>query len=128
VVLLLQRLLKPAKDQKTGDKIMSKITHNRKNTGVHSVPLCGMLMAAVMFLATLSAAAGDSYQKNVLFSPHQSQLRAEAKGRVMIYDGLESRVVDRAMDEQFDRIDNMMFIRIRHASEDGDYYVEDDGC
>jgi hypothetical protein len=87
-----------------------------------------MLMAAGMILTTLSAAAGDSFQENVLFAPHQSQLMAEAKGRVMIYDGLESKVVDRAMDEQFNRIDNMMFIRIRHASEDGDYYVDDDGC
>jgi hypothetical protein len=107
---------------------MNKSKHNLKNTGIHSVQISGMLMAAGMVLATLSAAASDSFQENVLFSPHQSQLRAEARGRVMIYDGLESKVVDRAMDEQFDRIDNMMFIRIRHANEDGDYYVEDDGC
>ena len=47
----------------------------------------------------------------------------------MIYDGLESKVIDKAMDEQFDRIDHMMFTRIHHESEEGDGgYVDDDGC
>ena len=54
-------------------------------------------------------------------------LLAEAKGRVMIYDGMPIDVVDRAMDEQFDRIDHMMFTRIRHPAPEGEE-VEDDGC
>jgi len=46
----------------------------------------------------------------------------------MIYDGLTSNTVDKAMDEQFNRIEHMMFVRIVHEQDNGEYYVEDDGC
>ena len=46
----------------------------------------------------------------------------------MIYDGLDEEVVERALDEQFDRIEHMMFTRIHHAGPDGTVSVEDDGC
>ena len=73
--------------------------------------------------------AGDSsYQEKVLFSPDDYTLKAEAMGRITIYDELDSDTVDRAMDEQFKRINNMMFIRIQHEQEDGEYLAEDDGC
>ena len=49
-------------------------------------------------------------------------------GRVMIYDGLKSETIDKVMDEQFDRIDNMMFICTRYLQDDGHYEVEEDGC
>ena len=55
-------------------------------------------------------------------------LLAEAKGRVTIYDGQEHRVVDRALDTQFHRIENMMFVRTRETSPDGEESIEDDGC
>ena len=81
-------------------------------------------------LATLppGAIAEDSFQMNALFSPSQAQLRAEARGHIMIYDSLDEQVVERALDEQYERIENMMFTRIRHAEPDGDVSVEDDGC
>lgn len=50
----------------------------------------------------------------------------------MIYDGLDNAMVERALDEQFDRIEHMMFVRNRQSSsdddDDGEGYVEDDGC
>ena len=106
------------------------------NTQVHtsnyrnpvSIPLENLLLTSMLILTPTSAFATDNYQNNVLFTPSESTLRAEAKGRIMIYDGLESEIVDRAMNEQFDRIDNMMFIRIRHTQGDGEYLVEDDDC
>ena len=75
-----------------------------------------------------SAQAVDEYQHKVLFSPSSSILAAEARGRVMIYDGLRYATVTRAMDEQFDRIENMMFVGTLIEREDGDFEVEEDGC
>jgi len=46
----------------------------------------------------------------------------------MIYDELDEEDVERALDEQFDRIEHMMFTRIRHTEPDGAVSVEDDGC
>ena len=106
---------------------MNTQQQKRKMTGVSRAAFTGILAAGLVML-TLTASAADSYQGKVLFEPHQSQQLAEARGRIMIYDGLESKVVDKAMDEQFDRIDHMMFIRIHHTSEAGDDYVDDDGC
>jgi hypothetical protein len=106
---------------------MNTQLQNRKMTGVSRAAFAGVLAAALVMHA-LTASAADSYQEKVLFEPHQSQRLAEARGRIMIYDGLDSTVVDKAMDEQFDRIDNMMFVRTHNTSEEGDEYVDDDGC
>ena len=46
----------------------------------------------------------------------------------MIYDGLDNNTIERALDKHFDRIDNMMFVRIHHVDDDGEDYDEDDGC
>lgn len=46
----------------------------------------------------------------------------------MIYDGIENKVVETAMTEQFDRIENMMFVRIHYLDEDGEIMFEEDGC
>ena len=86
-----------------------------------------LLMLSIL-LSSASVDAVDGYQYSVLFSPSPSMLTAEAKGRVMIYDGLENKTVDLAMDEQFQRIENMMFVRTQYIQEDGDIEVEEDGC
>ena len=75
-----------------------------------------------------SAEALDEYQYKVLFSPSSTVLAAEARGRVMIYDGLRYTTVTRAMDEQFDRIENMMFVGTVYQQEDGELEIEEDGC
>jgi hypothetical protein len=76
----------------------------------------------------LAGDASDQYYRNILFNPDKSLLLAESRGRVTIYDGLESEVVDRAMESQFDRIQNMMFVGVRHTQSDGSVEVEQDGC
>ena len=96
----------------------------RVNTSVNTAIIINMLLV----LATMPAQATDNYQYKTLFTPSDYNLKAEAKGRIMIYDGLTSKTVDKAMDEQFNRIDNMMFVRIIHQQDNGEYYVEDDGC
>jgi hypothetical protein len=52
---------------------------------------------------------------------------------VFIYDSLEMGQVDDALDQNFDRIEHMMFIRIHHlpptgAGPDEEVEAEDDGC
>ena len=94
----------------------------------HSWPhsCCG---TAALFLA--SQVAADDWQLERLMQPTAAQLEAEAGGQVVIYDGLDTRLVSLAMDTHFDRIQNMMFIRIHHLpppGAGGDVAVEEDGC
>jgi hypothetical protein len=90
------------------------------------------LCAALLIAASPSLHAADdgfnAYQQKVLLEPGKSVLRAEARGRVTIYDGLDESRVDQAMDEQFDRIENMMFVRTRRSAADGTVDYDDDGC
>ena len=88
--------------------------------------------AAALLLAGVHsvnpAFALDEYQYQVLFSPTAAILEAEARGRIMIYDRLEFGTVERALDQQFDRIENMMFVRTVYPQENGDAVFEEDGC
>ena len=87
-----------------------------------------IIINMLLVLVSMPAKAADSYQYKSLFTPSDFTLKAEAKGRIMIYDSLTSKTIDKAMDEQFDRIENMMFVRIVHEQDNGQYYVEDDSC
>lgn len=81
-----------------------------------------------LLMASSSASAYDGYQEKVLFTPSEGNLQAEARGLIMIYDGLKNETVELAMDEQFQRIESMMFVRTQHIQENGDVEVEEDGC
>lgn len=79
----------------------------------------------------------DSWQYEQLFSPSPEQLRHERQGNITIYDGFLDSEVDRALSQQFARIENMMFVRIVITDESGqaetddstgEVIVEDDGC
>ncbi|MDH3221299.1 MAG: hypothetical protein OEO19_17345 [Gammaproteobacteria bacterium] len=98
--------------------------HNRKENRKGLVSL--ILAALLVPLSSLHAY--DSYQLKVLFTPTKSDLEAEAQGRVMIYDSLKNDTVEKALDEQFWRIDKMMFIRTQYIQENGDYVTEEEGC
>jgi hypothetical protein len=88
----------------------------------------GWLLVSLLVTVPVSVVADDSFQMNALFNPGKAQLQAEARGRIMIYDGLDEEVVERALDEQFGRIEHMMFIRTRRAGPEGAVIVEDDDC
>ena len=78
-----------------------------------------------------------SWQMNRLFEPTQAQLATEARGKIIIYDGLTDKTVARALDEQFDRIGAMMFTRVvvtddaggpQRDRDSGKIVTENDGC
>ncbi len=70
----------------------------------------------------------NEFQSQQLFKPSVSQLLAEEKGKVMIYDRVDENTIDSVMTNQFDRIDNMMFVRIQFINESGETEVFEDGC
>ena len=70
-------------------------------------------------------------------SSREHQLEVERKGRVFIYDGMHTTDVERALDEEFDRIEHMMFSSTIITDtegkpvtnpETGQVMVEEDGC
>jgi hypothetical protein len=99
------------------------------NNSIHNqCKLTSKLILSLLVVISSSAHAFDSYQQKVLFTPSNSNLQAEARGRVMIYDGLKSETVELVMDEQFDRIENMMFVGTQYIQESGEYETEEDDC
>ncbi len=97
------------------------------------------LSGCLFLIATLPTFAVDvsEIEKRRLFKPTPAELQAEASGRIYIYDGLRDIDVARAMDEQYERIENMMFIRTQVTDNVGEVVkdpqtgtamVEDDDC
>ena len=103
--------------------------------------LIATLLAAILaglLLLERDAWAADlrDIELRRLFEPTPAELRAERSGRIYIYEGLLESDVARAMAEQFDRVDSMMFIRVQRpvqkaepkSKEPVKYYTQDDGC
>ena len=87
------------------------------------------IYAVMLFLGlgvNVPLPASDRYQHEMLLNPSAEMLAAESRGYIMIYDGLENRVVERALTEQFDRIENMMFVGTRYVQQDGSLDTDDD--
>ena len=78
------------------------------------------------FQDSLAGEAEDSWELQQLHEPSPALLTREDAGRITIHDGLHVKEIDKAMDEQFDRIGSMMFIRTRHVEEDGTLYEDSD--
>lgn len=79
----------------------------------------------------------NDWQMKMAYQPSAGILKREEKGFVFIYDGLTNTQVDDILDDKFDRIDSMMFTRVKLTDEDGEIMidpetglamVDDDGC
>jgi hypothetical protein len=110
----------------TGDIVMN--TRNR---------LVTTLLVAMGINATSVRADIYSWYLQQLFEPGKHQLARERDGSVMIYYGLRDSDVKRAMDDQFGRIESMMFTGTIVTGPDGKpareaatgkVIVEEDGC
>lgn len=87
------------------------------------------IAAALIGVSITGTALADpmSWQERRLFQPTATQLAAESRGQVMIYDRMDSGVVDKALDNEFSRMENMMFIRVQDREPEGTV-EEDDDC
>ena len=88
-------------------------------------------LPAFTFLVSMQVAKADSpaeWQLQLPLDPSDQQLRVEDKRRVVIDDGPKSADVDKGLDHQFDRIEQMMFIRTKVFAPEGGYAQVDDGC
>ncbi len=83
---------------------------------------------SIMLLASTSLWAGNSSEEKMLFKPSDYLRETGESGRIMIYEGLENKLVDKALDEQLDRIDDMMFVRVAQVQDNGDSEYESDDC
>jgi hypothetical protein len=97
------------------------------------------IWAALFGASTAATASKDvrDIELRRLFEPTPAERRAETSGRIYIYEGLRETDVARAMEKEFDRVESMMFIRVKKTDktgetlkdpETGDAVVEDDGC
>ena len=96
-----------------------------------------LILSGLMLASVETWAASDDWQLRMLHEPTDTQLAMEKKGRVFIYDGLTDVQVEQAVDQQFDRMGSMMFIRTVVTDTDGEsmtdeetgvLIVEEDGC
>jgi hypothetical protein len=79
----------------------------------------------------------EAWQLRLITDPDDHMLKREANGLVFIYDRLLDSKVDEILDNHFDRIDSMMFTRVKVTDANGDIQLdpetgeelqEDDGC
>lgn len=84
-----------------------------------------------------AVASIERWQMQMIYQPSQSLLKREQRGFVNIYDGFTDVQVEKIMDDKFDRIDNMMFSRVKITDISGTVktnpatgyaMMEDDGC
>lgn len=96
-------------------------------------------LALTLISAASTAQAADlrEIQMRRLLEPTPAEIEAEKDGRVYIYESLTSADIEKAMSEEFNRVDSMMFIRVPKTDDagapktdesTGEILYEDDGC
>ena len=85
-------------------------------------------VSSLIWNPAVFSAENEDWQLSMLFDPSAAQLKVEERGRVFIYDGIKSTDIQKVMDSQFDRLDNMMFVRTKVVNADGKVESKDDDC
>jgi hypothetical protein len=71
----------------------------------------------------------NDWQMRRLLNPTPAELSQEAEGRIFIYDGLMNDDIEDALGQEFERMESMMFIRIKDKTPEGDVVAYDnDDC
>ncbi len=87
--------------------------------------------------AVFAESGAQKWQVNRLMQPSQGDLQREQRGHIMIYHGMTDKVVHTALDNNFDRIQSMMFTgtiitndagEVAIDPETGEAMTEYDGC
>lgn len=97
---------------------------NTKTSTATWIAAC-LLWSSVGWAAT--AESGD-WQLAMLHEPSPAQLNMEKRGRVFIYDRLHEADVEVAMNNQFERIERMMFVRTQRTTQNGEVETAADDC
>lgn len=88
------------------------------------------IILAALALSWPAARATDlgasEYDRQLLHHPPASLLAREDRGEVTIYERVYAADIERAMDEQFERVDKMMFVHTLQREPDGSIEEEDD--
>jgi hypothetical protein len=93
-----------------------------KSTSIAFIVMCQMWGGAA-----LGGEAGD-WQLAMIHNPSAAQLKVEQRGRVYIYDRMHEAEIELAMNTQFNRLDNMMFVRTQVVTAEGEIETADDEC
>lgn len=98
----------------------------------------GCILVCLATASPVLAADVRQIELRRLFEPTPAELRAEQAGRIYIYEDLRDTDVARAMEQEFDRIESMMFIRVQRTDGKGEVMtdpesgvpmmISDDGC
>lgn len=84
------------------------------------------IAANLVFQQSLADGLTQSWDQRRLHNPSAALIASEDGGRVTVYDGVMDADVERAMDEQFDRVGAMMFVRTQRVTETGDLVAAND--
>ena len=106
---------------------MNTILNNGQVTRKTLAGLLCITLCTEVFADAGGANRALAWQHRLLFDPDSHQLLRENEGLVFIYDGITDKTIDRVMEEQFDRLSSMMFIRTVITDDHGDPVLEDKG-
>ena len=82
-----------------------------------------LILASVTGESALANPAAEPAYRQLetrrLFEPTESEMRNEAAGSVYIYEGMTDRAVNQAMEDEFERVEHMMFINTVRTDAEG---------
>jgi hypothetical protein len=94
--------------------------------------ITGLISGIFTSVVIAEESAAYQMQYSHLMNPSESTLKSEqVRQSVYIYEGMKLADVEKAMDSQFDRVENMMFVQTRVPARTGESDAETtqkDGC